>query len=64
MPAAKSPTATERLASKVLLFAVKTHDPLIFGAMVFGIALVGVLANLVPAWRAARVDPTRALRFE
>lgn len=49
---------------KALLFGVQTHDPAIFGAMVFGVALVGVLANLVPAWRAARVDPTRALRFE
>lgn len=49
---------------KALLFGVQTHDPLIFGATVLGIALVGVLANLVPAWRAARVDPTRALRFE
>lgn len=49
---------------KALLFGVKTHDPLIFGAMVLGIAFVGALANLVPAWRAARVDPTRALRFE
>ena len=49
---------------KTLLFAVKSHDPFIYGAVIVGVVAVGALANLVPAWRAAGLDPTRALRFE
>lgn len=53
---------TRYLAS--LLFEVSPSDPLtLLGACLIlgGIAL---LACLVPAWRAARADPTRALRNE
>jgi putative ABC transport system permease protein len=47
-----------------LLFGVRATDPVTYvtAAAVFaGLALV---ATLVPAWRASRVDPTTALRYE
>lgn len=47
-----------------LLFGVSPHDPAIYGAVLLGVALVGLLANLVPARRAATIDPIRALRSE
>jgi len=47
-----------------LLYGVSAHDPLAYGAAVLVLALVAGAANLVPAWRAARVSPMRALRYE
>ncbi len=47
-----------------LLFGVKAKDPVIYVAVVLGIAGVGLLANWIPARRAAAVDPMRALRTE
>jgi len=47
-----------------LLFGVSPHDPLVYTAVVFVIVAVGVLANAVPARRAASLDPLRALRAE
>ena len=47
-----------------LLFGVSPHDPAIYAAMLLGVALVGLLANLLPARRAATIDPIRALRSE
>jgi len=55
--------ATVRLLQS-LLFGVSPRDPLIFGAVVLGVAAVGLLANFVPARRAASVDPMHALHFE
>jgi ABC-type antimicrobial peptide transport system permease subunit len=49
---------------KTLLFGLSARDPLIYGSVVLGVVLVALLANLVPARRAAAVDPMRALRFE
>ncbi|HEV2690788.1 MAG TPA: FtsX-like permease family protein, partial [Bryobacteraceae bacterium] len=49
---------------QTLLFGVSPRDPLIFGAVILGVAAVGLLANFVPARRAASVDPMRALHFE
>jgi ABC-type antimicrobial peptide transport system permease subunit len=47
-----------------LLFGVSSHDPVIYATVVFVVLGVGLLANFVPARRAARVDPMRALHFE
>jgi len=47
-----------------LLFGVNSRDPIIYSAVVLGVALVGLMANFVPARRAASIDPMRALHFE
>ncbi len=49
---------------QTLLFGVRARDPWIYAAVLLGVACVGLLANLVPARRAASVDPMRALHFE
>jgi ABC-type antimicrobial peptide transport system permease subunit len=47
-----------------LLFGVNPGDPRFFLAAAGGIALVALVASLIPARRAASVDPIVALRFE
>jgi putative ABC transport system permease protein len=46
------------------LFEVKPTDPATFLSVAAILALTGVIAGLVPAWRATRVDPLVALRWE
>jgi predicted permease len=43
------------------LFGVSAYDPFTLIAVVFALAATALLATLVPAGRAAAVDPTRAL---
>ena len=45
-----------------LFFNVKPTDPFVFGATAFALALTGIVASLVPAFRAASTDPVVALR--
>jgi len=47
---------------RALLFNVQPTDPLTLGIVAGVIALVAATACLVPAWRAARVDPLVVLR--
>jgi predicted permease len=47
-----------------LLFQVSPYNPLIVGSAVFVLVAVGGAACLLPARRAAEVDPMRALRAE
>jgi ABC-type antimicrobial peptide transport system permease subunit len=47
-----------------LLFGVAPRDPVTLGGVAFVIAAVGAGACLVPAMRAAKVDPAIALRAE
>jgi putative ABC transport system permease protein len=49
---------------RTLLFGVSSYDPVIYVAVVLLVLGVGLLANFVPARRAAKVDPMRALHFE
>ena len=49
-------------SAQSLLFEVSPTDPLTIVAAVVGLATVGACASLIPAWRAARVEPTVALR--
>jgi len=55
--------AVTRLMSS-LLYAVDSRDPMTFviGPLVLGI--VSVAASLLPAWKAAGMDPVRALRLD
>jgi putative ABC transport system permease protein len=47
-----------------MLYGVSRVDPLSLGAVIALVATVGTLAALVPALRAARVDPMNVLREE
>ena len=52
-------------ASRLLadqMFGVSAVDPVTLAATAVGLVVVAVLASLVPAVRAARIDPVRALR--
>jgi predicted permease len=49
---------------KVVLFDVEPRDPAIFGLVVAVLSIAGLLACLIPAQRATRVDPLVALRSE
>ena len=45
-----------------LVFGVSTTDPVAFGTVVLGLAVIAVLAAYLPGRRAARVDPMEVLR--
>jgi putative ABC transport system permease protein len=47
-----------------MLFGVSARDPITFGIVATLLATVALLANYIPARRAARVDPMVALRYE
>lgn len=56
-------TALTRLLSS-FLYQVKPVDPLTFIAVSAMLGAISLLASYIPAWRAARVDPMVALRYE
>jgi ABC-type antimicrobial peptide transport system permease subunit len=45
-----------------LLFGVSENDPLTIAAVALLLVAVSLVASLLPAWRATRVDPMEALR--
>ena len=47
-----------------LLYQIRPTDAVTFGGAALLLALLAVIASLVPAWRATRVDPLIALRAE
>ncbi|MEO6223119.1 MAG: ABC transporter permease [Vicinamibacterales bacterium] len=48
--------------AKSLLFGLTPNDPVTILAAVIGLGVIGCAASFIPAWRAARVEPTTALR--
>jgi len=49
---------------ETLLFRTTAYDPLVFGGVIFVLAIIGLLAALLPALRATKADPVAALRAE
>ncbi len=49
---------------RTMLFGVGIHDPLVFGSVGVFLLLVALTAALAPALRAARTDPTIAMRAD
>jgi len=47
-----------------LLYGVSPRDPLAFGSAFAAMTIVALLACWLPAWRATRTDPMKALREE
>jgi hypothetical protein len=47
-----------------LVFGVSASDPLTLAAVAATLALVALMASLVPAYRALRLDPVKVLRAD
>jgi ABC-type antimicrobial peptide transport system permease subunit len=49
---------------KAMLYGTAPSDPLVLAAVCICVAFAGLLAAYIPAFRAASIDPTQALRSE
>jgi ABC-type antimicrobial peptide transport system permease subunit len=47
-----------------MLFQTTPTDPLTYGIVTLGVVVVALVASAVPAWRASRVEPVEALRYD
>jgi predicted permease len=52
------------LLIKSMLFGTQPLDPAVFAAMLGSLLLTALVASTLPALRACRIEPTRALRIE
>jgi predicted permease len=50
--------------AEAVLFGLSGRDPSVFGGAAVALALVILVASWLPAWRASRIAPTEALRYE
>ena len=50
--------------ARSLLFELQTTDPMVLIAAVSALTLVALGAGALPAWRASRIEPMLALRYE
>ena len=50
--------------AQTLLFELRFHDPIVLAGSILALMLVAVAAGVVPADRAAHVDPISALKYE
>jgi putative ABC transport system permease protein len=55
--------ATSRVLSS-LLFSIGPHDPLSFACVTLLLIGVALIASLIPAHSATKVDPNTALRYD
>jgi putative ABC transport system permease protein len=62
LTAVVSVTAAQMIAG--VLYRVSARDPFSWAGAAILLLVVSALANLIPAWRASRVDPSEALRIE
>ena len=51
-------------AAQSMLFGVQGRDPLVMLVAMVAMGAVALAAGSIPAWRAARVDPVKALKYE
>jgi ABC-type antimicrobial peptide transport system permease subunit len=59
--------ATAFLAGQIVssrVYAIRASDPVMLAAAIVIVAGIAVLATMLPAWRAARLSPARALHPE
>jgi putative ABC transport system permease protein len=53
-----------RAVAKPLLYGVSPADPVTLASVCVVLLAVGIIATWLPARRAARLDPVKALRFD
>ena len=51
-------------AIRSLLYGVGARDAIAFGGGTLVVMSIAILASMVPAWRASKIDPLRALRHQ
>jgi predicted permease len=50
--------------ARSLLFELQNHDPVVLGVSAIALGAVALVAGLIPAHRASRIDPMTALRYQ